>query len=94
MTGNQECVNDIAASEVLAYLLMVLQTLPTCRGLVLETLYPLSSNTKLLKEALAKGTYSHQNYTACNKQTIDALVQCLRSILQNASVQDSRRSVL
>ena len=55
VTGNQECVNDIAASEVLAYLLMALQTLPTCRGLVIDTLYPLSSNTKLLKEALTKG---------------------------------------
>ena len=30
VTGNQECVNDIAASEVLAYLLLVIQTLPNC----------------------------------------------------------------
>ena len=55
VTGNQECVNDIAASEVLAYLLMTLQTLPKGHDLVLATLYPLSSNTRILKEALVKG---------------------------------------
>ena len=55
VTGNQECVNDIAASEVLAYLLMTLQTLPQGHELVIATLYPLSSNTRILKEALVKG---------------------------------------
>ena len=29
VSKNQECVNDISASEVLAYLLLVLQTLPS-----------------------------------------------------------------
>ena len=28
MTSNQECVNDIAASDVLVYLLLALHTLP------------------------------------------------------------------
>lgn len=66
VTGNQECVNDIAASEVLAYLLMVIQTLPQCRQLTLETLYPLTSNTKLLKEALNKGALIYLLDLYCN----------------------------
>ena len=64
VTGNQECVNDIAASEVLAYLLMALHTLPGGRELVIDTLYPLSSNTRLLKEALAKGEWWWREGTA------------------------------
>lgn len=32
VTTNQECVNDIAASEVLAYLLMALPMLPSCKS--------------------------------------------------------------
>lgn len=32
VTGNQECVNDIAASEVLVYLLLVIQSVPQCKS--------------------------------------------------------------
>lgn len=32
VTTNQECVNDISASEVLAYLLMALPMLPSCKS--------------------------------------------------------------
>ncbi|KAG1687435.1 DnaJ subfamily C member 13 [Nymphon striatum] len=64
--GNQECVNDIAASEVLVYLLLVLPSVQvssknlmtlniTGRIIVLETLHALGSNTKLVKQALTKG---------------------------------------
>lgn len=31
VTANQECINDIAASEVMPYLLMLLQMLPQCQ---------------------------------------------------------------
>ena len=31
VTANQECVNDIAASETMAYLLLLLQSLPQCK---------------------------------------------------------------
>jgi DnaJ family protein C protein 13 len=60
VSGNQECVNDIAASEVLVYLLMVLhpneQTDNTSKQLaVLGALIPLMFNSKLIKEALSKG---------------------------------------
>ncbi|XP_056011194.1 dnaJ homolog subfamily C member 13-like isoform X2 [Ostrea edulis] len=55
VTTNQECVNDIAASEVLAYLLMAIPMLPSCQLLTLESLFSLMSSTKIVKEALAKG---------------------------------------
>lgn len=55
VTTNQECVNDISASEVLAYLLMALPMLPSCQLLTLESLFSLMSSTKIVKEALMKG---------------------------------------
>lgn len=55
VTTNQECVNDIAASEVLAGLLLVIPTLPKSTILILETLYALISNTKIVKELMQKG---------------------------------------
>jgi len=55
VTANQECVGDIAASEVLANLLLLFVSLPKSTQLTLETLYSLSSNTKIVKEALNKG---------------------------------------
>ena len=60
VSGNQECVQDIASSEVLVYLLMVLH--PTQQSedfskqvAVLTALKPLMFNTQLIKEALNKG---------------------------------------
>ena len=55
VTTNQECVNDIAASEVLASLLLVIPSLPKCTQLILQTLYALVSNTKIVKELMIKG---------------------------------------
>lgn len=55
VTTNQECVNDIAASEVLSSLLMVIPSLPKSTQLVLETLYALVSNTKIVKELMLRG---------------------------------------
>ncbi|MGH0123457.1 UNVERIFIED_CONTAM: hypothetical protein FKN15_011972 [Acipenser sinensis] len=55
VTSNQECVNNIAESLVLSNLLPLLHSLPSSRQLVLETLYALTSNTKIIKEAMAKG---------------------------------------
>ncbi|KAK2150998.1 hypothetical protein LSH36_380g05005 [Paralvinella palmiformis] len=66
VTGNQECVDDIAASEVLAFLLLLLHSLPKCHQLTLETLFPLTSNTKLLKEALNKGVLIYLLDLYCN----------------------------
>ena len=55
VTGNQECVKDIAAAEVLGYLLFSLQSVPACRLLTLESLFSLMSNTQIVKEAMVKG---------------------------------------
>ena len=55
VAANQECVKDIAASQVLAYLLLAIQALPNCRVLTLESLAALMSSTQIVKEAMAKG---------------------------------------
>lgn len=55
VTKNQECVDDIAANEVVVHLLLCLHSLKECQLLALETLYALMSSTKIVKEALAKG---------------------------------------
>lgn len=55
VTKNQECVEDIAASEVVVHLLLCLHSLKECQLLALETLYALMSSTKIVKDALAKG---------------------------------------
>lgn len=55
VTKNQECVEDIAASEVVVHLLLCLHSLRECQLLALETLYALMSSTKIVKDALAKG---------------------------------------
>lgn len=54
-TKNQECVNDIAASEVLGHLLLALLSLTNSQMTCLEILHALLSTPKLVKEALAKG---------------------------------------
>ncbi|XP_033727987.1 dnaJ homolog subfamily C member 13-like [Pecten maximus] len=66
VTTNQECVNDIAASEVLSYLLLAIQSLPTCRLLTLESLFSLMSSTKIVKEALSKGVPVYLLDLFCN----------------------------
>ncbi|KAK6166630.1 hypothetical protein SNE40_023278 [Patella caerulea] len=66
VTGNQECVNDIAAAEVLSYLLLTLQSLPQCRLLALESLFALMSNTKIVKEAMVKGALIYLLDLFCN----------------------------
>lgn len=68
VTGNQECVNDIAAAEVLVYLLLVLYSLSnsSSRITVLETLLPLMSNSKLVKEAMTKGAVIYLLNLFCN----------------------------
>ena len=55
VTRNNECVNDIAANEVVVHLLLALHTLKDCQLVILETLYALMSTTKIVKDALGKG---------------------------------------
>lgn len=60
VTKNQECVNDIAANEVIINLLFCLHNLKEHQLLTLETLYALMSSTKIVKDSLAKGWFAKQ----------------------------------
>nr|XP_031831200.1 dnaJ homolog subfamily C member 13 [Nomia melanderi] len=66
VTRNQECVDDIAANEVMVYLLLSLNTLKECQLLILETLYALMSSTKIVKDALSKGAVVYILDLFCN----------------------------
>ncbi|KAF4020599.1 hypothetical protein G4228_012493 [Cervus hanglu yarkandensis] len=66
VTSNQDCVNNIAESMVLSNLLALLHSLPSSRQLVLETLYALTSSTKIIKEAMARGTLIYLLDMFCN----------------------------
>jgi len=66
VTGNSKCVANIADADVLAYLLLTLNTLPPSRPLVLDTLHALMSNTKIVKEAMAKGAVIYLLDLFCN----------------------------
>jgi len=65
VTQNQECVNDIAASDVLVPLLLTLYSLPDAQVTTLEILYALMHTTKIVKDALTKG--EHMHYVLCKK---------------------------
>ncbi|XP_014205201.1 dnaJ homolog subfamily C member 13 isoform X1 [Copidosoma floridanum] len=66
VTKNQECVNDIAANEVILNLLLSLNSLKDSQLLVVETLYALMSTTKIVKEALNKGAVVYILDLFCN----------------------------
>eukprot|EP00795_Rhopilema_esculentum_P013369 gene13369-4225_t len=66
VTGNSKCVANIADADVLAYLLLTLNTLPPSRLLVLDTLHALISNTKIVKEAMSKGAVIYLLDLFCN----------------------------
>ncbi|XP_054277797.1 dnaJ homolog subfamily C member 13-like isoform X1 [Macrosteles quadrilineatus] len=57
VTRNQECISDIAASNVLVYLFLVLYSVPDSQLLTLDILYALVSNTAVVKDFLAKGGF-------------------------------------
>lgn len=57
VTKNQECVNDIAANDIIVYLLLCLNTLKEHQYLIIETLYALMSSTKIVKDALSRGEF-------------------------------------
>ncbi|XP_050953803.1 dnaJ homolog subfamily C member 13 isoform X2 [Labeo rohita] len=66
VTSNQDCVINIAESLVLPNLLVLLHSLPSSRQLVLETLYALTSNTKIVTEAMNKGALIYLLDLFCN----------------------------
>ncbi|XP_063990666.1 dnaJ homolog subfamily C member 13 isoform X4 [Diachasmimorpha longicaudata] len=70
VTKNHECVNDIAANEVVVHLLLTLHTLKEHQLLTLETLYALMSTTKIVKDALSKGAVIYILDLFCNSSNI------------------------
>ncbi|XP_011314513.1 dnaJ homolog subfamily C member 13 isoform X2 [Fopius arisanus] len=70
VTKNHECVNDIAANEVVVHLLLTLHTLREHQLLTLETLYALMSTTRIVKDALAKGAVIYILDLFCNSSNI------------------------
>ncbi|XP_067003788.2 dnaJ homolog subfamily C member 13 [Anabrus simplex] len=76
VTRNQECVNDIAASDVLVHLLLVLYALVESQATTLETLYALMSTTKLVKEALNKGAVIYLLDLFCNSNVSIVREKC------------------
>uniref|UniRef100_A0A8C1MFW6 DnaJ heat shock protein family (Hsp40) member C13 n=1 Tax=Cyprinus carpio TaxID=7962 RepID=A0A8C1MFW6_CYPCA len=66
VTVNQGCVVNIAESLVLPNLLVLLHSLPSSRQLVLETLYALTSNTKIITEAMNRGALIYLLDLFCN----------------------------
>ncbi|XP_016101996.1 dnaJ homolog subfamily C member 13-like isoform X1 [Sinocyclocheilus grahami] len=66
VTSNQDCVVNIAESLVLPNLLVLLHSLPSSRQLVLETLYALTSNTKIITEAMNRGALIYLLDLFCN----------------------------
>ena len=63
VVGNNTCVENIADSSVLPFLLSVLHTLPKGHAVAIEILENLSSNTKIIKQIMAQGYSS--NYFIC-----------------------------
>lgn len=56
-TRNHECVNDIAAINVIVYLLLALYTLCTEQTVILTTLSALCTSTVIVKDILSKGNH-------------------------------------
>ncbi|KAL8616890.1 hypothetical protein ACOMHN_041809 [Nucella lapillus] len=70
-TVNQDCVKDIAAAEVLGYLLFSLSSGQHCQLLSLETLFALMSSTRIVKEALVKGALIYLLDLFCNATSLE-----------------------
>ena len=66
-TSNSDVVSDIAATNCLGRLLMGLRSMQqSARVTILETIYGLNSNTKLVKEAFEKGAVIYLLDVFCN----------------------------
>lgn len=76
VTRNNECINDIASSEVLGYLLLLLYGIQDSQSQVLDILYSLTTITKLVKEALNKGAVIYLLDLFCNSTVPNIRESC------------------
>ena len=66
-TGNSDVVSDISATNCLGRLLVCLRSVqPSSRLVILDILYSIFSNTKLVKEAFDKGAVIYILDVFCN----------------------------
>jgi DnaJ family protein C protein 13 len=85
VTRNNECINDIAATEVLGYLLLVLYTIQDSQPQILDTLYALMSTTKIVKEALSKGAVIYLLDLFCNSTSAQIRLSCAELLARMSS---------
>lgn len=76
VTRNNECINDIAAAEVLGHLLLLLYSIQDSQLQILDALYALTSSTKLVKEALSKGAVIYLLDLFCNSTNPQIREKC------------------
>lgn len=76
VTRNNECINDIAAAEVLGHLLLLLYSIQDSQLQILDTLYALTSSTKIVKEALNKGAVIYLLDLFCNSTNPQIRERC------------------
>lgn len=84
-TRNNECVNDIAAADLVGHLLLLLHSLPDSRHDVLATLHALVSTTRIVKEALAKGAVVYLLDLFCNSGDARARESCAELLARMGS---------
>ncbi|XP_075217212.1 receptor mediated endocytosis 8 isoform X2 [Lycorma delicatula] len=75
ITKNQECIDDIAASQMLVNLLLVLYSLEEKQLVTLDILYPLTTSKTVVKDILAKGGYLYLINIVCNSSVYDVRVK-------------------
>ncbi|KAJ3648782.1 hypothetical protein Zmor_020558 [Zophobas morio] len=85
VTRNNECINDIAATEVLGSLLLVLYTIQDSQPQILDTLYALMSTTKIVKEALSKGAVIYLLDLFCNSTNSQVRLTCAELLARMSS---------
>lgn len=66
VTRNNDCVNDIANTEVIGNLMLLLYNLQDYQSTILETLHSLMTTTKIVKESLNKGAVVYLLDLYCN----------------------------
>ncbi|KAG5881132.1 hypothetical protein JTB14_020836 [Gonioctena quinquepunctata] len=76
ITRNNECINDIASSDVLGYILLVLYSLQDSQLQTLEALYAFMATTKIVKEALNKGAVIYLLDLFCNSTNSNVRQSC------------------
>ena len=63
---NNECVNNIANSEIIGHLLLFLYSIQDCQMQTLQILYSLMATTKIVKESMNKGAVIYLLDLFCN----------------------------